>query len=102
MSEKDSSQPSYTTVALFSATQLVPLTAFALELIHALSVYGKVKRISSDVVCQELGVNTPDSVHDYRLNAWLSIQENRHKVVVYQCDKEMTKWTARGDIHQLS
>ena len=84
-------QPSYATVALFAATEDVPLTAFALELEQALSAHGPVRRISSDVVASELGA----SVHDYKLNSWLSAQEHRHKVVVYQCDKAMNKWTAK-------
>lgn len=29
------------------------------------------------------------------MNAWLGQQEHRHKVVIYQCDREMTKWTSR-------
>ena len=95
VSEKDSFQSSYTTVALFAASPAVPLTAFAMELCHTLSACGQIKRISSDVVLDKFGANAFDSGHDFRLNAWLGMMEHRHKVIIYQCDPEMTRWTSR-------
>ena len=95
VSEKDSFQSSYTTVALFPASPDVPLTAFAMELCHTLSACGQIKRISSDVVRDKFGANALESGHDFRLNAWLGMMEHRHKVIIYQCDPEMTRWTSR-------
>ena len=97
VSEKDSFQSSYTTVALFPSSPSVPLTAFAMELCHTLSACGQIKRISSDVVRDKFGAGAFDSggTHDFRLNAWLGMMEHRHKVIIYQCDPEMTRWTSR-------
>jgi lysophospholipid hydrolase len=95
ISDNNSFQSSYTTVALYAASPDVPLTAFAMELAHALSVCGQIKRISSDLIYDKFGANAFESGRDFRLNAWLAMVEHRHKVVLYQCDPEMTKWTSR-------
>jgi hypothetical protein len=33
------------------------------------------------------------SVNEFRLMNWLGQQEDMHRMVVYQCDYTMTKWT---------
>ena len=37
-----------------------------------------------------------ESINDYRLSAWLGQQEESHRIVVYQCDKQLTPWTKRS------
>jgi lysophospholipid hydrolase len=37
-----------------------------------------------------------ESINDYRLSAWLGQQEELHRIVVYQCDKQLTPWTRRS------
>lgn len=93
--ESDTLEPSYTTVALFPSTTSVPITAIALEMVHSLSVAGPTARLTSEKVMHRLGPSAFESSQDFRLNAWLAQQEHRHKVVIYQCDTEMTPWTKR-------
>ena len=34
-------------------------------------------------------------VNEYRLSAWLGQQEDHHRIVLYQCEKQLTAWTKR-------
>ncbi len=61
-------QPNYSTVAVVASSEEVPLTAFCLELAHALTVAGYVTRLSSSVVRQQLGPGAFDNGQDYRLS----------------------------------
>ncbi|CAN8020160.1 unnamed protein product, partial [Ixodes persulcatus] len=36
-----------------------------------------------------------DTANEYRLCNWLGQQEDRHKVLLYQCDSHMSSWTQR-------
>lgn len=36
-----------------------------------------------------------ESTNEYRLNSWLAQQEDKHRIVMYQCDSTMTVWTQR-------
>ncbi len=86
---------SFTTVALFSSSPVsIPLTAFTMELVYALTACGHVTRLSSDIVRSKLGESAFEPGHEYRLNAFLGQQEHRHKVVLYECDRDMNKWTS--------
>eukprot|EP00095_Tigriopus_kingsejongensis_P004400 maker-scaffold93_size381549-snap-gene-2.23 protein:Tk04400 transcript:maker-scaffold93_size381549-snap-gene-2.23-mRNA-1 annotation:"neuropathy target esterase sws isoform x4" len=93
--ESDTMEPSYTTVALFPSSSNIPTTAVALEMVHALSIAGPTARLTSGMIKHRLGPSAFESSQDFRLNAWLAQQEHRHKVVLYQCDPEMTPWTKR-------
>uniref|UniRef100_A0A671NTT6 Patatin-like phospholipase domain-containing protein 7 n=1 Tax=Sinocyclocheilus anshuiensis TaxID=1608454 RepID=A0A671NTT6_9TELE len=73
----------------------VPLTAFTLELQHALSAIGPTLLLTSDIIRQHLGVAALDSVHEYRLSSWLGQQEDIHRIVLYQSDSSLTPWTQR-------
>ncbi|WAR19929.1 PLPL7-like protein [Mya arenaria] len=64
------------TVAILPASSDVPLTNFTLELQHALKAIGPVT-----------------SVNEFRLFSWLGQQEDIHRMILYQCDYTMTKWT---------
>ncbi|XP_029816467.1 patatin-like phospholipase domain-containing protein 7 [Manacus vitellinus] len=64
------------TVAIMPVSEEVPLTAFTLELKHALSAVGP-------------------SIHEYRLTSWLGQQEDIHRIVLYQADSSLTPWTQR-------
>jgi lysophospholipid hydrolase len=35
------------------------------------------------------------SMNEYRLSSWLAQQEDIHRMVLYQCDLRMTRWTRR-------
>ncbi|XP_013011319.1 patatin-like phospholipase domain-containing protein 7 isoform X3 [Cavia porcellus] len=83
------------TVAVMPVSEDVPLTAFALELQHALRAIGPVLLLTSDNVRQRLGSGALDSVHEYRLSSWLGQQEDIHRIVLYQADSTLTPWTQR-------
>ncbi|XP_045168122.2 patatin-like phospholipase domain-containing protein 7 isoform X1 [Mercenaria mercenaria] len=81
------------TVAILPASNDVPLTNFTLEIQHALKVIGPVTRFTSDIVKRWLGAGAFDSVNEFRLFSWLGQQEDLHRVILYQCDYTMTRWT---------
>ncbi|XP_053523792.1 patatin-like phospholipase domain-containing protein 7 isoform X1 [Artibeus jamaicensis] len=96
-SKWDSGNPAsnLSTVAILPASEDVPLTAFALELRHALSAIGPVLLLTSDNIKQRLGSAALDSIHEYRLSSWLGQQEDIHRIVLYQADGTLTPWTQR-------
>ncbi|XP_069557612.1 patatin-like phospholipase domain-containing protein 7 [Brachyistius frenatus] len=83
------------TVAILPVSEEVPLTAFTLELHHALSGIGPTLLLTSDSIKQRLGAAALDSVHEYRLSSWLGQQEDIHRIVLYQSDGSLTPWTQR-------
>uniref|UniRef100_A0A3Q3E7A0 lysophospholipase n=1 Tax=Labrus bergylta TaxID=56723 RepID=A0A3Q3E7A0_9LABR len=83
------------TVAILPVSEDVPLTAFTLELQHALSGIGPTLLLTSDSIKQRLGSAALDSVHEYRLSSWLGQQEDIHRIVLYQSDSSLTPWTQR-------
>ncbi|KAF7658943.1 hypothetical protein LDENG_00005450 [Lucifuga dentata] len=83
------------TVTVLPVSEEVPLTAFTLELEHALITIGPTLRLTSDIIKQRLGAAALDSVHEYRLSSWLGQQEDIHRIVLYQTDYTLTPWTQR-------
>ncbi|XP_072243295.1 patatin-like phospholipase domain-containing protein 7 isoform X1 [Leuresthes tenuis] len=83
------------TVAILPVSEEVPLTAFTLELQHALNGIGPTLLLTSDIIKQRLGSAALDSVHEYRLSSWLGQQEDIHRIVLYQSDSGLTPWTQR-------
>uniref|UniRef100_A0A673XE07 lysophospholipase n=1 Tax=Salmo trutta TaxID=8032 RepID=A0A673XE07_SALTR len=82
----DSGSPAsnLSTVTILPVSEEVPLTAFTLELQHALSAIGYTHL--NPLLC---------SVHEYRLSSWLGQQEDIHRIVLYQSDDTLTPWTQR-------
>ncbi|KAF1388778.1 hypothetical protein PFLUV_G00066190 [Perca fluviatilis] len=83
------------TVSILPVSEDVPLTAFTLELQHALNGIGPTLLLNSDSIKQCLGSAALDSVHEYRLSSWLGQQEDIHRIVLYQSDSSLTPWTQR-------
>ncbi|XP_040013278.1 patatin-like phospholipase domain-containing protein 7a isoform X1 [Xiphias gladius] len=83
------------TVTVLPVSEEVPLTAFTLELQHALIAIGPILLLTSDIIKQRLGAAALDSVHEYRLSSWLGQQEDIHRIVLYQTDYTLTPWTQR-------
>ncbi|GAB5580259.1 patatin-like phospholipase domain-containing protein 7 isoform X1 [Prionailurus iriomotensis] len=121
-SKWDSGNPAsnLSTVAVMPVSEDVPLTAFALELKHALGAIGPVLLLTSDNIKQRLGSAALDRytslcvensladpsfllaagpntacIHEYRLSSWLGQQEDIHRIVLYQADSTLTPWTQR-------
>uniref|UniRef100_A0A8D0LC30 lysophospholipase n=1 Tax=Sphenodon punctatus TaxID=8508 RepID=A0A8D0LC30_SPHPU len=96
-SKWDSGNPAsnLSTVAIMPVSQDVPLTAFTLELKHALSAVGPALLLTSENIKQRLGSAALDSIHEYRLSSWLGQQEDIHRIVLYQSDSTLTPWTQR-------
>ncbi|XP_034751884.1 patatin-like phospholipase domain-containing protein 7a isoform X1 [Etheostoma cragini] len=83
------------TVTVLPVSEDVPLTAFTLELQHALMAIGPTLLLTSETIKQRLGSAALDSVHEYRLSSWLGQQEDLHRIVLYQTDYTLTPWTQR-------
>uniref|UniRef100_A0A667XC68 lysophospholipase n=1 Tax=Myripristis murdjan TaxID=586833 RepID=A0A667XC68_9TELE len=96
-SKWDSGNPAsnLSTVTILPVSEEVPLTAFTLELQHALNSIGPTLLLTSDIIKQRLGSTALDSVHEYRLSSWLGQQEDIHRIVLYQSDSSLTPWTQR-------
>lgn len=52
-------------------------------------------RLTSDFIRKKLGPTSLDRTHEFRLSSWLGQQEDHHRIVLYQCDNELTAWTLR-------
>ena len=91
----DTKSVKYNSVAVFGNTAAVPALQFCHELELALGALGSVARLSSRLVRRKLGRSCLTGGHDYRINAWLGQQEDRHGCVIYQCDATMTEWTRK-------
>lgn len=87
----------FSTVALVAISDSVNLEAFSLELNHALSSIGPSLHLTSDFIRKSLGPLALDPSSEYRLCSWLGQQEDRHRIVLYQCDSNahLTTWTQR-------
>ncbi|KAH9507574.1 Patatin-like phospholipase domain-containing protein 7 [Bulinus truncatus] len=81
------------TIAIVPVTEDVPTTNFALELQHALLTIGPTVRLTPDIVKARLGEAALDSVNEFSLFNWLSQQEDIHRMCLYQCDYQLTKWS---------
>ncbi|UJR38136.1 hypothetical protein I4U23_030815 [Adineta vaga] len=84
------------TVAIVAASSDVPLDAFTCELVHSLLAIGPTLHLTQQLIMDRFGDSAFESINDYRLSAWLGQQEELHKIVVYQCDKQLTPWTKRS------
>uniref|UniRef100_A0AAY4EI99 lysophospholipase n=1 Tax=Denticeps clupeoides TaxID=299321 RepID=A0AAY4EI99_9TELE len=84
------------TVTVLPVSEEVPLTAFTLELQHALIAIGvyTTPLLHFILVARPLTSASP-SVHEYRLSSWLGQQEDIHRIVLYQTDSTLTPWTQR-------
>jgi lysophospholipid hydrolase len=85
----------FSTVALLSVTDEVPLQAFTMELYHALTSIGAVSHLTSELIRKSLGPTALEKQSEYRLCSWLAQQEDQHRIVLYQCDAHFSAWTQR-------
>ncbi|XP_076654539.1 patatin like phospholipase domain containing sws isoform X1 [Halictus rubicundus] len=88
-------QVNFSTVAIVSVSDDVPLTAFTYELYHSLCAIGPCLRLTSEVVRKTLGSTIMEPANEYRLTSWLAQQEDQHRISLYQCDPTYTLWTQR-------
>lgn len=89
------SHVNFSTVAVLGVTDDVPMAAFTYELSHSLTAISPALRLTSDYIRKVLGHSIMESPHEYKLNSWLAQQEDKHRIVLYQCDSSMTAWTLR-------
>ncbi|KAI1290330.1 Neuropathy target esterase sws [Halotydeus destructor] len=85
----------FTTVAVLPVSDDVPLHAFCMELTHAASSIGTTLHLTSEAVRTILGPSALETSAEYRLISWLGQQEDRYRMVLYQCDSTLTQWTQR-------
>lgn len=74
------------TIAILPTAGSISAEAFALELQHSLTPMGSSVRLTSHIIRKRLGPTALSSVNQYRLNAWLSHQEDSHRIVFFVCD----------------
>jgi len=86
-------QSNFSTVAVFSLSPTIPASPFTLELLHALQQIDPAIRLTREYVETELGSAALDRSADFRLSGWLAQLEDKHRVVLYQCERELTPWT---------
>ncbi len=92
-SQQSSVKANISTVAIISISPNIPTTAFCMELLHPLIRLDPTIRITKDYVRDELGDAAFDRSSDFRLSEWMARQEDDHRIVMYQCDTELTAWT---------
>ncbi|CAH2273527.1 neuropathy target esterase isoform X4 [Pelobates cultripes] len=86
------------TVCVLPCSNTVPLTAFTLELKHALDVIGPTLVLTSEIIRVQLGAYALErkvSTHECQLSSWLAQQEDLHRIVLYQTESTLTPWTIR-------
>ncbi|XP_031755196.1 neuropathy target esterase isoform X1 [Xenopus tropicalis] len=83
------------TVCVLPCNSKVPLTAFTLELKHALNAIGPTLVLTSDIIRARLGAHALESTHECQLSTWLAQQEDLHRIVLYQTEPLITSWTVR-------
>ncbi|KAM9313302.1 patatin-like phospholipase domain-containing protein 6 [Gastrophryne carolinensis] len=83
------------TICVLPCSNNVPLTAFTLELKHALDALGPTLVLTSDIIRERLGVYALESTHECQLSTWLAQQEDHHRIVLYQTEVSLTPWTIR-------
>ncbi|TGZ75511.1 hypothetical protein CRM22_000326 [Opisthorchis felineus] len=99
-------QPSRTTMSNLRTIAILPTTssinaeAFTLELQHSLTPIGSSVRLTSHIIRRRLGPSALASVNQYRLTAWLSHQEDSHRIVFFVCDYTRTSAWNRLCIRQ--
>lgn len=71
----------------------IPTTAFCMELLHPLIRLGPTVRLTKEYVADQIGPNAFENSSNFRLSEWLASQEDNHRIVLYQCDPEITVWT---------
>ena len=86
-------QSNFSTVALLPLSSDIPISAFGFELLHALTQIDPAIRLTKEYVEEELGEAAFDKSNDFRLHEWLASQEDKNRIVLYQCDPELTEWT---------
>ncbi|XP_068130652.1 patatin-like phospholipase domain-containing protein 6 [Hyperolius riggenbachi] len=83
------------TVCVLPCSGNVPLTAFTMELKHALDAIGPTLVLTSDIIRARLGAYALESTHECQLSTWLAQQEDLHRIVLYQTEFSLTPWTIR-------
>lgn len=83
----------FRSIGLISVSDEVPVTAFALELIHAISATTSSFLLTSDYVKKILGQDAFDPSREEELQDWLMTQECKNRITFYQCDQTLTTWT---------
>ncbi|XP_072005273.1 patatin-like phospholipase domain-containing protein 6 isoform X1 [Engystomops pustulosus] len=83
------------TVCVLPCSNNVPLTAFTLELQHAMNAIGPTLVLTSDIIRVRLGAYALESTHECQLSTWLAQQEDLHRIVLYQTEFSLTPWTIR-------
>jgi NTE family protein/lysophospholipid hydrolase len=87
------------TIAFVGAGSGAPLRQIVADMVRALTGFGSTLHLTASTVDGLLGAhaaNTPsDGDGNVRLAEWLSEQEQRHRIVVYEADDGATEWTRR-------
>jgi len=87
------------TITVVGAGSDAPVRQLAADLARALAVFGPTLHLTASAVDGYLGASVAntgaDGAGNVRLAAWLSEQEQSHRVVVYEADDCASEWTRR-------
>ena len=86
-------QSNFSTVAILALSSDVPVSAFGFELLHGLTQIDPAIQLTKEYVIEELGENAFDKANDFKLSEWLASHEDKNRIVLYQCDPDLTEWT---------
>lgn len=83
------------TIALLPVNAAVPLSSFAAKLCEALSHIGPTLHLSSATISQLCSYRpgASNAVDEFRLVNWLSKQEEHYRIIIYEADLALTRWT---------
>ena len=85
----------FATVAILAVNKEIPISAFCMELNHALTGIGQTLLLTSEIIRKKLGPSALDATAEYQLCSWLGQQEDKNCIVLYQCDNTSSAWTQR-------
>lgn len=82
------------TVAIMPSSNSVALEAFSKQLENSIGNICSTVRLTSDKIRKKLG-NSAFDTYEWQLTSHLGTMEEVNRLVLYQCDYELTLWTKR-------
>eukprot|EP00124_Ichthyophonus_hoferi_P004017 Ihof_evm3s396 gene=Ihof_evmTU3s396 len=93
--DANSTHKNLNTIAVVAISNDVPIRNFCIKLTNALNNIGPALHLTHQSVQSALGQEIFAASHNYKLMSWLAEMEERHRIIVYEADRETTLWTQR-------
>ena len=91
----DHESSNLSTIAIVGVNETVPIKAFASKLADEMKKITSTLHLDKNTPLHSLGKNTFTSAEDAQLIRWLGEMEEQYRVVLYECDSNVTPWTKR-------